>query len=117
MLTLKTTEYAECVTLWDWMIIKGLATYSFHIPNESKRSKYAGGRLKRIGMRAGVSDYFIAIPRGSYHGLWLEIKVGKNKLTQQQEFFFFDMQMQHYCCRVAYGFDEAKAYIESYLAL
>lgn len=31
----------------------------YHIPNEGKRSKVTGGRLKALGLKSGVPDLFV----------------------------------------------------------
>lgn len=30
--------------------------------------------MKRMGVRAGVHDYNLPVPRGIYHSLWIELK-------------------------------------------
>lgn len=111
------TEFQESLTLWDWIKLNKLAKYCFHIPNEAKRSAYTGNRLKKIGLRPGVSDYFIGIPKGEWAGMFLEMKAGKNKPTKLQEQFMEDMAEQGYYCVWVTGFDNAKQCIERYLSL
>jgi hypothetical protein len=70
-----------------------------HVPNEGKRSKAAGGRLKAQGMKRGVPDVLVferweagfargmgcTLDRYSGHGIAIELKVGKRKPTPEQE--------------------------------
>jgi hypothetical protein len=44
------------------------------VTNEGKRTAREGMRLKGEGLRPGVPDIFIALPRGPYAGLWIEVK-------------------------------------------
>lgn len=46
-----------------------------HIPNGgSRKNAFEGYRLKRQGVRAGVSDLLLPVARGGYFGLWIEFK-------------------------------------------
>ena len=111
-------EQLEQVTLFDWIRTqKHLSPFAFHIANERKTSPMQGALLKRMGVRAGVSDCFIGIARTKYHGMFLELKDGKNKATVTQLEFQNDMRNQNYYCVVCRGFEEAKAAIEHYLNL
>jgi len=51
-----------------------LRKFLFHIPNGGNRNPREAARLKRMGVRPGVSDYCLPIPRGIYHGLFVELK-------------------------------------------
>lgn len=44
----------------------------YHIPNEGKRSRSAGARMKQEGLKPGVPDVCLPVPRGPYHGLYGE---------------------------------------------
>ena len=89
----------------------------YHVPNEGKRSKAAGGRLKAEGLKAGVPDICLPVARGQYHGLYIELKSGKNKATEAQEWWIAALTRQGYFAKVCYGWQEAHACIERYLQL
>lgn len=61
-----------------------LYDYLFAIPNGGKRNVREAARLKRQGVKAGVSDLMLNIARNGYHGLDIELKIGKNKLSENQ---------------------------------
>ena len=42
-------------------------------------------KAKKSGYKKGFPDLFIYEPRGSYHGLAIELKVGYNKPTAHQK--------------------------------
>lgn len=110
-------EEIEQCALFDWIRTqKKIYPYAFHIANERKCSPYRGKILKKMGVKSGVSDIFIAIPSKNFHGLWIEMKAGKNTLTPNQKQFLMDMKSQGYEAQCCYGFDEAKVVIEEYLA-
>lgn len=77
-----------------------------HYPNESKRSPSYGALLKKMGMRKGVSDLFIAIANHGHHGAWIEIKTKKGKATPSQLVFLEDMRDQGYYIAITKGVDE-----------
>lgn len=61
-----------------------------HIPNGGFRTGREAGRLKIAGVKSGVSDLHLP-PRGNRPGLWIELKVGKNKPTRDQELWLKKM--------------------------
>lgn len=87
----------------------------FHIPNEAKRSPQLAAHLKAMGMRAGVPDLFIPVARGGYHGLFVEMKFGKNKLTQAQFDWLRALSAQGYCAKCCYGARNAVELIRRYM--
>src|SRR5690554_620263 len=46
----------------------------FAIPNGGHRSKRTAALLKLTGVKRGVPDIFLPLPRNGYHGLWIELK-------------------------------------------
>lgn len=86
-----------------------------HIPNGGKRSKAEAGRFKAMGVRSGVSDNFLPVSRGGYHGLYVEMKALDGKPTSKQLEFIRDMNDSGYLAKICYGADEAIETIEQYL--
>jgi len=95
------------------------------IPNAGKRSAKAGNREKRMGLKSGASDLFLAIPMGYQHGLWIEMKKQRQhfkSLSEQiravqpsQSEWIERMKRRSYAAVVAYGANEAIQIIEHYL--
>lgn len=116
----KPTEHQECVAFYDWAIHNHLVRdYIIHIPNEGRRTFNSGRKLKLIGLRAGVPDYFIAIPNGKHHGLFLEMKrQGLEKQAKREnQLAWIERLIEngYYAC-MAYGADQAIAVVNDYLA-
>lgn len=100
---------------WIYWKRRDLHPYIFAIPNGELRSKAVAIRLKKEGLKAGVSDIFLAKPTNKYHGLWMEFKAAKNKLSPVQEEFMNNMLSQGYECAVVRSLEEALIVLEKYL--
>ena len=86
------TEGEEQATLFSWARMYEnkypQLKWMFHIPNEGKRSRTTGGRMRSEGMKSGVADIFLPAPSGEYHGLFIELKrLRGGKRTEKQEEF------------------------------
>ena len=73
--------------------------------------------MKREGALAGVSDVFLPVARGGYHGLYIELKVKGGRLSQSQKWWIDEMTKQEYLAVACYGWLEAKVVIERYLRM
>lgn len=87
----------------------------FAIPNGGKRDKITAANLKAEGVKAGTSDIFLPVARGRWHGLFIELKIGKNKPTPAQFEFMLEMQKANYGACWTVGWKETVKVIESYL--
>ena len=114
---MKRSETTEQIALFNWAkrtesILPELALM-YHVPNEGKRSN--GGILKAAGLKSGVPDICLPVANNGFHGLYIELKFGKNKATKAQEEYMAMLNAQGYKTAVCYGADEAKAEILDYL--
>lgn len=91
--------------------------YMFAIPNEGKRTKRMGARLKAQGLRSGIPDFMLAIPVDEWHGLFVEMKVGDNDLSDNQVKWRKRLLSRGYKVVVAYSCQEAKEEIKKYLRI
>lgn len=85
-----------------------------HIPNEGKRSLGYASALKRQGMRRGFPDLFVPRACGKWHGLFIEMKYGCGKTSDDQKKWLKLLSVEGYACAVCYGADEAIKLIEAY---
>ncbi len=115
------SEELEQETVFAWAEYQANAhpelRFMYHIANEGKRSRTAGGRLRAVGMKRGVPDICLPAPRGNYHGLYVEMKFGKNKPTKEQLNYLIFLNSQGYFVKVCYSADEAIKTIAEYLKL
>lgn len=89
----------------------------YHIPNEGKRSVAYGAALRRQGMKKGVPDLCLPVARGKYHGLYIEMKAGRNKPTVDQQWWLEALERQGFCAVWCSGWERAKEEISEYLIL
>lgn len=87
-----------------------------HIANEGTGSAARGRLQKKQGVRAGVSDLFLSVPRGGCGGLWIEMKcrIGGYVRPEQKE-FLSQMQALGYDCAVCRGAEAARQKIHAYM--
>lgn len=88
-----------------------------HCPNGGTRNRGEAIKFKQLGVKAGVSDIFLPCPKGTYHGLYIEMKYGSNKTTAQQKEFLSDMAAADYYVATCYGAQAAVSIIKEYLEL
>jgi len=91
--------------------------YLAAIPNGGKRSKREAARLKKEGVKAGVSDLFFAYPTTRYHGLWIEFKTDRagSVLRENQQDWLAKMKRLEYQYAVPTSVTQAIDIIEVYL--
>jgi hypothetical protein len=87
----------------------------YHIPNEGKRTKTFAALLIELGLKKGVPDLCLPVPRGKWHGLYIEMKAAGGKPTVEQNQWLCKLRAQGYRCIVAWSFDYAKDFIEWYI--
>lgn len=87
----------------------------YHIPNGGSRNRLEAANLKRQGVKAGVPDLCLPVPKDGYHGLYIEMKYGKNKPTDNQEEWMERLRQYGYRTVVCYGADEARETIKQYI--
>jgi hypothetical protein len=88
-----------------------------HIANERRTSPQQGALLKRMGVRAGVSDIFIPRANQYYHGLFIELKTLTGKASPAQKQFVRDMIAEGYEAVFAYGAEDCIAIIKEFYGI
>jgi hypothetical protein len=110
-------EQAEQIRIADWMRIMHPDIPFFAFANERKCSLQYGALLKRMGVKPGVSDLFFSRSNLTHHGLWLELKVGKNKPTPYQIQFLQERREEGYKAEWCIGADKAIELIKEFYSL
>lgn len=91
--------------------------FMYHTPNGGKRDVRTAKKLKLEGVKAGVPDICLPCKRDGYSGLYIELKVGKNKPTKEQKKYLAYLEEQGYKTMVCYGSKQAIWEIEKYLTI
>lgn len=78
------SEHSIQKAFFDWAKLHPEARRAYAIPNAAKRSVRLAAMMKAEGMRKGVLDVHLPIPRGGCAGLWIEFKAEKSDLTPEQ---------------------------------
>ena len=87
----------------------------FAIPNGGLRNARVAVKLKAEGVVAGVPDLFLAIGTKYANGLFIEMKQGKNKLTENQKYMKQQLENEAYMVEVVYTFDEFVKIVKRYI--
>lgn len=113
------SEHDEQVALFQWAALQvgripelGLL---FAIPNGGKRDLVTAVMLQREGVKAGVPDTCLPVARQGWHGLFIELKWGRNKPTEHQLEWLERLTAEGYLAVVCYGWQEAVDVIKDYL--
>lgn len=118
---MKRSEDTEQIRVMDWAASAAARwpelKWLHHTPNGGTRNSREAVKLKRMGVRRGVSDICLPYPRGRYHGLYIEMKYGRNVTTQEQAEFLCDMRDADHCVAVCHDAQSAIGLIEQYVTL
>lgn len=87
----------------------------FHIPNERHCTPQQGRMLKLMGVKRGVPDLYLPVPRGAFHGLWIEMKTLNGTASADQKWWGEHLLEQGYLWCVCKGYEAAVGMIERYL--
>ena len=128
------TEHDEQVAIFEWAkMMEGRwpeLALLHAIPNGAKtpykkiRSRRSGKaiqysperlRLMKEGLKPGVPDICLPSPRGNYHGLYIELKHGKNKHTDEQKWWLEMLSKQGYRAIACWEAEGAIKAITGYL--
>lgn len=112
---LKRTESQEQIVVIDYCRYKRIPI--FHIPNGGSRNRIEAANLKRQGVKPGVPDLMLPVAKQGYHGLFIEMKVGYNKPTKNQERWIELLRKNGYLAKTCWGAKEAIDLITNYMYL
>jgi len=113
------TESDEQITLFQWVELQKRKypelELLYHIPNGGHRHKTTAIRLKAEEVKPGVPDLCLPVARGAYHGLYIELKAGKNGTTDNQDRWLQALTDNGYFTAVCHGWEAATKVIQNYL--
>lgn len=120
---LKRSEHQEQVATVSWFKLQypKFKKHLFAIPNgahlagDPKVRAIKMNKMKAEGLLTGVSDLFMMVPMGGWHGLFIEMKSKGGVVSDDQAEFQGAAHLIGYFCAVCYSFEEAKNVISDYL--
>lgn len=89
----------------------------YAVPNGGHRHPAVAGKLKAEGVKPGVLDIHLPVPRGPYHGLWIEMKSSRGQLSKHQKAWAEALADEGHAVHVCRSYEEARDALEAYLAL
>ncbi len=114
------SEHDDQVALFQWrefaMIQQPELALLFAIPNGGLRNKAVAAQLKAEGVEAGVPDMCLPVPRGRYHGLFLELKTESGRVSKEQKWWITQLKVRGYRVEVCRGWGKAVNALNEYLA-
>lgn len=114
-----------------WLAATYPAAYRlfFHIPNGGLRTAVEGMSFKMQHAKAGVPDYFLAMPKlcdrwadgqrlsdNDEHGLFVELKTATGRVAPAQLAWHTALRQQGYRCEVVRSLPEFITLLTEYLA-
>ncbi len=115
------TEHGHQAALFCWAQQSGIPElkWLFAVPNGFYGTAAQKGKMKAEGLKVGVPDIWLPVPvnhgERDYYGLIIELKVGSNKASkEQQEWLDYLNNSGHYAI-VCYGWQDARDAILTYL--
>lgn len=116
---MKSLEHNHQVALFRWAALNEKkwpelkAMYA--VPNGGHRHKLTAYKLKAEGVKAGIPDIVLPVPRGKYGALFIEMKAGNNKPTKIQLEWHALLRDLGNRVEVVYSWQSAANVIEKYL--
>lgn len=74
-------------------------------------------KIQALGYKKGVPDLLVFVPRGIYHGLCIEVKSAKGRVTRDQKRWHDSLERNGYFVMVPRSFEQAKDLIDQYMKL
>lgn len=115
------SEHSEQVALFEALAIttkkEPALRWAFAIPNGFYSTPAQKRKMRNEGLKPGVWDIFVPIPARGFHGMFVEMKFGSNKLTSEQEEFGEYISKSGYFRHVAYDWQDAYKAICNYLQI
>jgi hypothetical protein len=115
-------EHQEQCRYFEWLFYFDKTAYgvAYAIANGGQRNVVVAAKLKREGVKAGVLDLNIDLPRGGYHGLRIEFKATpphSAPVSKLQKEWLAKQRGFGYYADVAKGLHHAREITEQYLSL
>lgn len=99
----------------DWFNLQYPNMIMWHTPNGARMQIGMAMKMKRMGMKKGVPDIFIAEPNGVWHGLFIELKREGGRCSDHQLDLMDSLAGRGYYVTTCYNFKEFMDVVNGYL--
>ena len=114
------TEHEEQASLIRWAELRQAEwpelALLHAIPNGGDRHRVTAAKLKAEGVRPGVPDLCLPVPRGGWHGLYIELKTRTGRASKDQRRWIAALRRLGYRAEICRGWEAARVVIENYLS-
>lgn len=86
------------------------------IPNGAHKSPVSRRVFQLTGLKSGVPDVCFPVARGQYHGMYLEFKSAKGRVSSEQQAWLDDLTAQGFLCLVVRDWEKAATAVLDYLS-
>ncbi|MFY3456953.1 VRR-NUC domain-containing protein [Achromobacter xylosoxidans] len=87
----------------------------FHVPNGGQRNATVAAKLQGQGVKPGVPDLCLPVPRFGCPGLWIEMKTQEGRVSAHQKDWIAYLRKAGYRVEICRSFDEARDVLLGYL--
>lgn len=116
---LTVSEHEEQVALITWARASAWRypelRWLYAVPNGGERHPAVAMKMKAEGVLAGVPDLCLPVPRGTYHGAYVEMKREGGRVTFLQSQWGVHLAGAGYAYQLAQGFKAARDFLLAYL--
>lgn len=110
------TESQEQYELFEWASYRRDLRLMYHIPNGGYRDAREAAWMRKQGVKAGVPDICLPIPKKGYGALYIELKrADGGRLSEKQKEWIEALRAAGNRVEVCRGWIEAKKVIEEYM--
>ncbi len=113
------SEHQHQVALFQWAAtlthVHPELALMYAIPNAAKRSRRTGRHMKLEGLKPGIPDVCLPVPRGPWHALYIELKALRGRLRDNQRRRLAELHAVGNACFVCKGWEEAAQILLRYL--
>lgn len=85
------------------------------LAGDAKRRAIQAARLKRQGLKPGVPDVCLPVPRAGFHGLYVEMKAEGGRVQEEQGEWIAALRTHGYIAEVCVGWKPAAELLTRYL--
>lgn len=116
-------ERYDQINLVRWFHLQYPDELIISIPNNLVRNCVQARNATYEGLVSGIPDLMIPVGRGTYLGLWIELKrketpTLKNGVASQRQIAIIKhLNSRGYLAKIIYGFDAAKKFIDDYMKM